>query len=654
MKNIILLLSVLFSTIIFSQNRQNYNFGRVTADELKLKKYSLDTTANAVVLYESGNTIFLVKEPNIIVRTKHYRKIKLFNKDGYKHASFSISLYNNSRKFEKVTGIKAITHNNSNKTFLSKEQIFKNKVNENWTEVKFTMPNLKEGCVIEVEYTIETPFKFNLTGWNFQSDIPKKFSQFKAAVPGNYIYNRKLTGYLKLKTNSSTIKKRCFSVPGYSGEADCEQMVYEMENIPAFEDEDYITSKDNFISTIKFELSETKWFDGSTNKYTTTWKAVDKEFKTDKNIGGQIRKVKFFKENLPIEINVLDSDLKKAKAVYYFIQNHFTWNKKNSIFKNVKVKNAFKNKIGNVGEINISLINSLKAVGLNTEMLLISTRNNGTPTKIHPVISDFNYLLAKVNINNKIYLLDATNKLTPFGLLPLKCLNGYGRVMDFKNESYWYDIIPEKKSQTKLSASLLLNEDGSIKGKIRKSSFGHFALSKREKYLNKNEDDIISKFEDSFNNLEVTSYSILNKNELEKPIIETFEFIIENNENSTNHFLNPFFNEKFSVNPFKQENRLHPVNFGYPRQHSVNFTLELPDNFKIKSIPESKSFALPENGGNFTFLMRKNNDYKITINSNIKINKPIYYNFEYQSLKNLFKEIINSQKESIVLEKIKT
>ena len=178
------------------------------------------------------------------------------------------------------------------------------------------------------------------------------------------------------------------------------------------------------------------------------------------NIGWQLKKVSFFEDNLPQEIKLLTTDLEKAKAVYSFIQNHFTWNKKYSIFKNVKVKDAYENKIGNVGEINISLINALKAAGLKAELVLVSTRENGFATKIYPVISDFNYVIAKVNIDQKFYLLDATGKLAPFGLLPFRCLNSYGRVMDFENDSYWIDILPYIKSKTQLTAKLILNEDG--------------------------------------------------------------------------------------------------------------------------------------------------------------------------------------------------
>ncbi|MFA5298501.1 MAG: transglutaminase domain-containing protein [Lutibacter sp.] len=651
MKKIAILILLHFTINSFSQNKTDYQFGEISNEEINLKKYALDTTANALVLFESGNSNFDFNDKNIIIRTKYYYKIKLFNKEGFNQATFSIPLQYNKKDSESVKDINAVTHNNLNKTILAKDQIFTENVNDRWKEVKFTMPNLKEGSIIEVEYTLESPFKFNLTGWEFQTDIPKMFSQYKASIPGNYVYNRKLSGYLKLKTNLSTTKTNCFHVPAYAGYANCEELTYAMENIPAFVEEDYMNNKENFISKIKFELAEFKWFDGSHEKYTTTWKAVDQEFKTDKNIGIQLKKSKYFEEFIPLEIKSNTNDLEKAKAVYTYIQNHFTWNKKYSIFNDVNVKEAFENKVGNVGEINISLINTLKAVGLNAEMVLLSTRNNGFPTKIHPVISDFNYIIAKVTINDKFYLLDATEKLAPFGLLPFRCLNGYGRVMDFENESYWLDIIPENDSKTRLYVALTLNPDGSFKGKLRRVNDGYNALLRREFVLNKSNNDLILEFENQFNTIEVLNYQIENRDDIDKPIVEIYEIFIENIDKANKFYLNPFFGELLKNNPFKQENRLYPVDFGYPKNFIVNFSLEIPDNYNIESYPESKNIVLEKGDGRFTLITKKSENHTFTLNSSLAINKPVFYNFEYEPLKMLFNHAISSQKVPIVLKK---
>ncbi|WP_372794251.1 hypothetical protein [Lutibacter sp.] len=659
MKKITLLLFLLFTIVSFSQNSADYVFGEISYDELNLKKYDLDTTANAIFLLDIGSTEFLTKldeiarEKQRVVSTKFYKKIKFFNSEEFENqGTIKIRLYNNTLEKDAVIDIKAVTHNNFEKTYLDEENIYEERLNDNWREVKFTMPNLKEGSIVEVEYTIESPFTFRLPSWIFQTDIPVKFSQYTASIPGNYVFNRKLNGILKLKTNSSVIKNNCFIISHFERAASCEVITYAMENIPAFKEEkEFMTSRHNFISKIKFELAEYQRINGTKVNHTTTWEAVDKNFKTDKDIGGQLKQTKLLHEIVPIEINSLPTDLEKATAIFSFIQSYFTWNEKYGVFSEINIKNALENKTGNVGEINISLINALKSAGLKAELVLISTRENGFPTKLHPVRSDFNYMLARVTINNKSYLLDATNKLTPFGLLPYKCLNGYGRVMDFENSSYWIDIIPENNSKNQISVSLKLHEDGTFHGKLRKVNFGYEALLRRTTIQNKSDEAIISEFENNFNNLDVIDYKIENKLDINQPLIETFEISIDNSTNTSGNYFNPFFAEQFKENPFIQENRLYPVDFGYTRKYILNFSLEIPESYSIESFPDEKSIALPENGGNFSLSLNKNSNTKITLNSSIKINKPVFYNSEYQLLKELFKQIISSQKTPIVLKK---
>ena len=139
--------------------------------------------------------------------------------------------------------------------------------------------------------------EFNLTDWNFQSDIPKLYSEYKASIPGNYVYNRKKVGPLRLTTNQSYIKKNCLDVP-YNGKSDCEVIVYGMSNVPAFIEEDFMTNKYNFMAALKFELMEYNSFRGGREKFSKSWKDVDKEFETDNDLGRQLRKIDFFEDSI--------------------------------------------------------------------------------------------------------------------------------------------------------------------------------------------------------------------------------------------------------------------------------------------------------------------------------------------------------------------
>ena len=98
------------------------------------------------------------------------------------------------------------------------------------------------------------------------------------------------------------------------------------------------------------------------------------------------------------------------------------WDGKYRIFSDVRVKEAFERKSGNSSEINLALINALEAAGIDSKIMLIATREFRQPTMQYPVLSDFIYALVYLKMGQETYLLDATDKHTPFGVLPFRDL----------------------------------------------------------------------------------------------------------------------------------------------------------------------------------------------------------------------------------------
>ncbi|MDH5413415.1 MAG: DUF3857 domain-containing protein [Flavobacteriaceae bacterium] len=645
------ILIFLISATFYAQKQDLYTFGKISKEENDLNIYAKDTTANAVVLFENGSTEFKINNGRIIIQTKYYTKLKIFNKEGFGKATIEIPLYRTKDRSEKVIEIRGYTHNGYQKTVLNPKNIYTEETSEKIFLVKFTMPNINEQSIIEYEYILESPFLFNFTGWNFQSDIPTIYSRFYALIPGNYIYNRSLSGFKKLSENVANIKKSCFKIPNSASEAECEELTYAMSDVPAFIEEDYMTSKKNYISRIKFELSEFKGFDGINQKFTKKWKDADREFKSEPSIGRQLKKIDYIQKKLPKEIFVVKDELTKAKMVYEFIKNHFSWNKKIRLFTEIDLKSAFEDKVGNSTEINVALINALNAVGLNAEIVLLSTRDNGLPTQLHPVISDFNYALAKISINEKNYLLDATDKLLPFGMIPFKALNAYGRVMNFEEGSYWIDLKPIKNNLSRLTLNLKLNDDGNFEGQMHKSFNGYKAIEKREEILTSSEEDYLSDIENLDSKFVISSYQNFNLQDINEPFKELFDITIESNLNENVILLNPFINSKITTNPFKLNERTYPVDFGYPRAFQYSIQLEIPQNYMIKYLPENVAIQLPNNGGSYIFNIEQIGN-KIKMHSRFSISKSYFIPEEYPYLKEFYNQIIKTQKSLITLEKI--
>ncbi len=630
-----------------------YTFSKISQDELKMATYALDSSANAVVLYEHGNTIVTHNNNDVFLRNTVYKKIKILTKNGEDHATVSIYIYNDdNQNREKVKKLKAVTYNyNEPPSFLSDEKIFTNTINDNWKEVTFTFPNVKPGSVLEYQYDLDSEFFFNFTGWAFQSDIPKLYSEFHASIPGNWVYNRHLNGVIPLNINESIIQKNCFSLT-IGTTADCEELTYAMRDVPAFvEEEKFSTAKSNYLSKIKFELAEIRRTDGTSRSYTTTWDKTDSKLKHEESIGKQLNEASFYSKNLPASIFEIADPIEKGKTIYTFMQKHFSLNTEDkSIYRDTDSKNAFKEGFGSASEINLALINALHSADIPAEIILISTRNHGYPTKLHPVMTDFNYLVAHVKINGKIYLLDASDKNLSFGMLPFKALNGYGRVLDFDKGSYWYDINSDIKTYKRQILVVKLNEDASLEGRLKETNNGYFSIQKRET-INANKEEYLIALQNENKNLEVLEYHHENLDDLNKPLIEEFDIKLNAAEIVGNNiYISPFIN-KIVKNPFQLKQRSYPVDFGFTTNESFIAEIEIPENYRVTALPKAISLKLPNNGGTFSSTVKIAN-HKITIFNKIDLKKTVYSQQEYPYLKELYNQIIKTENSLITLEKI--
>ena len=642
----------LFSIIIHSQERKTAEFGKPTYQEIMMTSYDKDPEASGVVLFEKGsNSIELIRNYILLKKVVH-RKIKVLDAKKFDQGTVNIYLYKGENDKEKLAKIKAVTHNGNLQNYVKETDYFSIDESERWSATRFTFPNIKDGSILEYTYTIETPFFFSFGGWYFQGDLPKMYSEFNSEIPGNYGYNRALYGNLPLVINESKIKTNCFSLP-YSKTTDCEVSRYALKDIPVFQEEDYMLAKSNYISRVSFELKYSYGSDGTRHKYSKTWKDVDKEFKNDKNVGRQLKSSNYFAGKIPEDILNISDDLKKAQAVYTFIQQHFTYSENLGIFSKARVKKAFDNKKGTASEINISLINALQAANLDAKLILHSTRENGLPMTSFPIISDFNYVLVLLTINDKEYILDATDKLIPFGIVPFKALNVHGRVMDFKKGSYWKNIIPNKKNVHYVAAQLSLDEEGIINGNVSEIYTGYTAIKQRRKVVDKNESEYVSKKENALNEVEITNYSVENAKELDKPLKEKFDITFSPETVGSKIYLFPYFlQDSFKENPFKLKDRSYPVDIGYPVSFTYILSLDLGDRYEVEKVPGNKKIKLNGDAGECVVLYG-NKDGKLNLRFTFNLKTYHFKPDEYQNLKEFFNQVVEIlTKEAIVLKKL--
>ncbi|MDR3696071.1 DUF3857 domain-containing protein [Mucilaginibacter sp.] len=657
---LILVLSFCFLQLATAQD---FPYGQISTDELNMKNYASDISAHAVVLREYGKAqIQVASDDNIKVMFEYHVKIKIFDKKGFDEATTEIKLRNNDDhsdmdEIEKVTGATYFTGDDGtiHKVEFDPKKVYTTRDYKYQSTFKFTMPALVEGCVVEYTYRLFSPIGLHLDNfhpWEFQSDIPKVYSEFEAIIPGHFTYNAALRGYLKLTKNTSSVLKGCFSTHGAA--SDCSDIIYAMSDIPAFIEEDDMTSPKNYLSTLSFDLVEfTNPYNGVVTKETKEWKDIDYSLKSDYAFGGQLKRKDLLKDRiLPAYAGKTD-DLEKAKAIYAYLQKWFKWNDYIG-YESDGIKKAFESHTGSIADINMALITALNGAGINTEAVLLSTRENGLLNDLYPAVNKFNYIIAKANIGDKIYLLDASDPLMAFGMLPLKCLNDKGRVFSLDKPSYWIDLnLPQKETSNSVM-EFTLQDDGKIKGTITNYSMGYEAYKKRVAIKKFNTtDEYVEDIAGKFPKLKILKSEISNLDSLDKPVMEKYEVEINIYDKMAAGSLtfNPFFLDRMTTNPYKLTERSYPVDRGMPGDYRTTLIMHLPAQYVVDNPPKALGIALPNNGGRFLTDFQASDDNTFTFSHIIQLNKSIYSSQEYPYLKELYNNIIQSEKAEMVFKK---
>ncbi|MEJ0054633.1 MAG: hypothetical protein WDN75_02705 [Bacteroidota bacterium] len=137
-----------------------------------MTRYEKDTSASGLVIADYGiSNIEYQHNIGFMLRFDRIRRIKIFTKDAYSFAEFDIPLYHNNNRIEKITSLKASTFNMEKgkivETRMKNDGEFTEKIDDNWNRTKFTLPNVREGSVIDISYTVYSEFIFNFQSGSF-------------------------------------------------------------------------------------------------------------------------------------------------------------------------------------------------------------------------------------------------------------------------------------------------------------------------------------------------------------------------------------------------------------------------------------------------------------------------------------------------------
>lgn len=641
-------------------------FGSVPQEDISMKVYDKDTTAAAVVLVDFGESTLVYKQGvGFTIEFERIKRVKILSKDGYEHANITIPLYSSKNDDEKLSGLKAVTYNLEGgkvvETKMKNEAIFKEQLDDNVQLVKLTLPNVKEGSVIEVTYRVYSPFLFNFQDWDFQSTIPTRYSEYRAHIPEYFNYKTYSQGYITWPIQEHETRSDKITLRSYERSENGRQTTPQVDEInfiehyfrwgvsdvPAFKEEPYMTTYRDFISSINFELAYVQMPNQPIENYSSSWEEITKNFLESDNFGGIVKSSGFLKD----EVAALKQNDPTATigAIYSFVKQNVAWDGTTTKYPSKSLKKVLEEKKGNSADINLLLVAMLQRAELEANPLLISTRDHGFIRVEAPASKQFNYAIAHVQLGDKYLLLDATDRSLPITVIPAKCLNGQGLLVSEKGG--WVKLASFAKHRSTITGELLLDREGILTGKLDVSHDGYDAQQARKSYAKEGEANYAKQVAEDFG-WESKSAKLQNMDQLSEPVKEQYEVSFNDYVQATGEmiYLNPVLVFRYDENPFKAEKREYPVDFGSTQEKLLSVKIVLGDGVTVEEIPQAKALLLPNRAGKFNYsIMQSGNTLMIT--NHIAINQAMFNNLEYEGLREFFAQVVAKQAEQIVLKR---
>ena len=659
--------------INFTSTAQDYKFGKVSKEELMEISSPIDSIANAVVLYKNVeiNYEYSGSKGFEVVMNIH-KRIKLYNKRGFDYANNEIFLYYKGNNREQLKNLKGISYSLVDDEIveakLKKESVFRNKYSETHNQVKFTMPDLKEGSVVEYKYSIRSPFIGNIDKIALQYDIPIKKLNFNIQIPEYFHFKTRLTGHLPVNLKQSekndmiviTSTTRSTAV-GFSptissnsrDEIKYKSNVFSLdkENIPAFIIEPFSGNIQNYISGVLFELEYTKYPNSIKKTFASTWESVINKVYENSRFGGELKKNKYFKEDIEKLLIGKSDPLEKMNAIYEYLKTEMVWNNVSSVLPIKSLKKSYEEKVGNSSEINLLLIAMLDYVKIKVNPVLVTT--NKKPLSLFPTLEGYNYVIARVKINQDIFYLDATDKYALPNVLPIRVVQGAGRLINEYGNSELIFFRPSEISKQSSRAMYEIDEKGLIKGKQRTTYTNNKAHDFRRKRASLSKESNIDFLNASYQINNVSNYNLKNTLDLKKPVQEVFSFETNNETEIIDNemFFSPMLYLRSKENIFKEEERVYPVDYAYKFEKDFFISIKIPDGYTVATLPKDAAIALPNNLGKFTYKSTFSNSIlQVVVKTNL--NKSIISPEDYPYLKQFYSKIVEKENELIVLKKI--
>ncbi len=667
--------------------RAPISWGDIPAEHLAMDHYAPDSNAAAVILADYGNVWF--NDDGQMIFERHTR-IKILSEAGYDYGTVTIPYYAKGRA-QRVKDLKGRTYVPGGETHdMGKKSIFHEDINGDWKRVRFTLPALEPGAVIEYRYTLHSETGRYLPDWAFQKNEPVLWSEYRAKIPEIYRYVSVYQGALQPEVVEQkpysermqwtiTVRPDAFDARGretWRLATDVEGFAHRwvMKDVPALREEPYMTTPEDYRAKIRFQLAEigqpssgtveVSTREGTftipvtqlpTTKFMTTWEQLAEELMESELFGRKLKKNRAVRQQAEALVEGIEDPVARMQAVYDYLRTTMVWNNQRTVLAEQKLDKALTARSADSAEMALLLVSMLRAVGVEAHPVIISTRRHGRIVPLYPMLSQFNSVLAAALIDEQIYLLDATDPLRPHTLLPPEALNGSGFLVREANPG-WVALKAKERYVRQSFLAAQLDASGTLTAMLQTSDKGYSALRKRQ--LLEEADSPEAFFEtnvlSSFADLAIDSCAVADE-AVDKPLKGKASFSAPGYAQVAGDFiyLNAMPIGRLGENPLRLKERTFPVDVIYPRTSMHTVQLTLPEGYTVQEAPENIRMTVPSGDALFQRMVQLREGV-LTVQTKFDIKKAVFEPEDYAALRSFYDQVVAAGAEQVVLKRVET
>ena len=463
----------------------------------------------------------------------------------------------------------------------------------------FTLPEVGIGSIIEYKYRLQWEETLTTDNWTLQHDLFTvkenfSFKPFHGLVSGEDFEAGSNIAWVCLHVTKDQMPHKTRG----------DQVELELENVRAFEPEEYMPPEDNYKPSVHFYYlnSEIKTADSYWDHLGKRWYEAIEKFIGNSKEARQAAMEAVGNETFPEnKLRKLYARAQQIRNLSYEHERTEQEMKKENLKDNEGISQVFQRGYGDRWDIVRAFVAMARAAGFEASILRVSDRSDEFFVKEVLSSRQLAWEIADVKLNGEDIYLDPGTKYCPYGLLPWVETSTLALKLDKKNPTFVrIPSFTQEKALIKRRVAADLSPDGSLKAVVQVQFEGLEALDRRLDALEMDEAGRKQELEEEIESWLPSGAVVKLKNAqgwdaTDDPLVANFSVEISSYASTAGkRIMAPsYLFQMKHKGAFSHSDRKYPVYFPYAFAEVDAVSIKLPAGYTMESTPQNQNATLP-------------------------------------------------------------